>query len=59
MIQWLDAALNKPLSSASLHALWFKCNCMIIIGITFINSSVVAEKVPGSSTGVVIECYVN
>ena len=42
IIQWLDAALNKCLFSASLHAVCLKYNCIISTDITFPDSSVVS-----------------
>ena len=35
-MEWLNTALNKRLFSAALHAICFKYNCMIKIGITIL-----------------------
>ena len=41
MIQWLDAALNKRLFSAALHAVCFKYSYKVKKGMAFCNSSMV------------------
>ena len=41
MIKWINAALNKCLISAALHAVCFKYSCIVIPVLEFLNSSVV------------------
>ena len=44
IIECLNAALNKCLFSAALHAVCFKYNCIIHRGVSFWNSSLVESR---------------